>query len=175
MQIQTIAVQELHRQIADGALERGAIILDVRTDVECKECSVLPAVNIEVSKLKGDEEVLKKASKIYIMCKAGVRATKAYQKMPEEIAQKAFVVTGGMDFWLLNGYEVVRGQIPRRPLIQQMQLTVGVLAIIGSVLALFVSKWFAVVPLLLGCGLTFAGLTGICLLLRVLAKMPWNR
>ena len=40
---------------------------------------------------------------------------------------------------------------------------------------LLISRWFAVVPLLLGCGLLFAGITGTCGMAILLAKMPWNR
>jgi hypothetical protein len=43
------------------------------------------------------------------------------------------------------------------------------------VLALLVSRWFAVVPLFLGCGLLFAGVTGTCGMAILLARMPWNR
>jgi len=38
-----------------------------------------------------------------------------------------------------------------------------------------VNKLFAIIPLAVGCGLLFAGLTGICGLALLLAKMPWNK
>jgi hypothetical protein len=61
------------------------------------------------------------------------------------------------------------------PLMRQVQITVGFVSAIGAVLALLISSWFAVIPLLAGCGLLFAGLTGFCGLALLLAKMPWNR
>jgi hypothetical protein len=61
------------------------------------------------------------------------------------------------------------------PLMRQVQITVGFVSAIGATLALTISPWFAVIPLLAGCGLLFAGLTGFCGLALLLAKMPWNR
>jgi hypothetical protein len=43
------------------------------------------------------------------------------------------------------------------------------------VLALLVNPRFALIPLIIGCGLLFAGLTGFCGLAVLLAKMPWNK
>jgi hypothetical protein len=52
---------------------------------------------------------------------------------------------------------------------------VGVLSAGGAALALTVNPKFALIPLLTGGGLLFAGLTGTCALALLLAKMPWNR
>jgi hypothetical protein len=61
------------------------------------------------------------------------------------------------------------------PLMRQVQITVGFVSAMGAALALIINPWFAVIPLLAGCGLLFAGLTGFCGLALLLAKMPWNR
>ena len=58
---------------------------------------------------------------------------------------------------------------------RQVQLVIGVLALTGSVLALTVDKNFAIVPAILGAGLTLAGSTGWCGLAILLSKMPWNK
>ena len=58
---------------------------------------------------------------------------------------------------------------------RQVQIVVGFLSALGSLLALVVSTWFGLIPLLLGCGLLFAGLTGTCGMAILLARMPWNR
>ncbi len=57
---------------------------------------------------------------------------------------------------------------------RQVQIVVGSLAATGAILSLAVNPWFAVVPLLPGCGL-FAGITGTCGMALMLARMPWNR
>ena len=58
---------------------------------------------------------------------------------------------------------------------RQVQLVIGLLALLGSILALTVNKNLAIIPALLGAGLTIAGLTGWCGLAVLLSKMPWNR
>ena len=57
---------------------------------------------------------------------------------------------------------------------RQVQIVVGSLSAIGAILAIAVNPWFALLPLILGCGLLFAGITGICGLALLLARMPWN-
>ena len=61
------------------------------------------------------------------------------------------------------------------PLMRQVQLVIGVLALTGSVLAIAINPWFALIPAFLGAGLTMAGTTGWCGLAHLLAAMPWNR
>jgi len=58
---------------------------------------------------------------------------------------------------------------------RQVQIVVGSLAAIGAILALAVNPWFAILPLFLGCGLLFAGISGTCGMALLLARMPWNR
>lgn len=58
---------------------------------------------------------------------------------------------------------------------RQVQITVGFLTAVGALLALTVDRLFAIIPLVVGSGLLFAGLTGFCGLALVLAKMSWNK
>jgi hypothetical protein len=70
---------------------------------------------------------------------------------------------------------VNRGESRVLPLMRQVQITVGFLSAAGAALALTVNLRFALIPLIIGCGLLFAGLTGFCGLAVLLAKMPWNK
>ena len=85
------------------------------------------------------------------------------------------LVEGGTQGWIDAGLPVNRGQSHVLPLMRQVQITVGFLSASGAVLALVVSPLFAIVPLVMGCGLLFAGISGTCGLALLLAKMPWNR
>jgi hypothetical protein len=58
---------------------------------------------------------------------------------------------------------------------RQVQITVGIVSVAGAALAMGVNVWFAIIPLVTGCGLLFAGLTGTCGLALLLVRMPWNR
>ena len=74
-----------------------------------------------------------------------------------------------------DGLPVERGESKVLPLMRQVQIVVGFLSATGAALALGVNVRFAIIPLLTGCGLLFAGLTGTCGMALLLAKMPWNR
>ena len=89
--------------------------------------------------------------------------------------QGCVLVEGGTQAWIDAGLPVNRGESKVLPLMRQVQITVGCLSAAGAALALAVNPWFALLPLITGCGLLFAGLTGFCGLALLLAKMPWNK
>jgi hypothetical protein len=112
---------------------------------------------------------------IYILCQSGGRARKAIAKLEEAGVDGCVLVEGGTQAWIDAGLPVERSGGGGLPLMRQVQIIVGSLSGLGAALALAVNSYFAVIPLILGCGLLFAGLTGTCGLALLLAKMPWNR
>jgi len=85
------------------------------------------------------------------------------------------LVEGGTQAWLDAGLPVNRGESRVLPLMRQVQIVIGIISATGAALALAVNPWFAILPLITGGGLLFAGVTGYCGLALVLAKMPWNK
>lgn len=175
MPANNISAKELHDEINSGALEKGCMILDVRTPAEFSESHICGSKNIELSQFTGNEDFLKQHKQIFFVCKGGVRAGKACQKIPAEILPKSWILEGGIDSWISHGFDVIRPRTVKFSVMQQVQLVIGTCVALGSILTLTVSKWFAVIPLFFGCGLIFAGLTGICMLLIAISKMPWNK
>jgi len=112
---------------------------------------------------------------LYVMCQSGTRSAKAVTKFQRAGFEDCVQVEGGIDAWVQTGLPVERGESKVLPLMRQVQITVGFLSAAGAALALGVNVRFAIIPLLTGCGLLFAGLTGTCGLALLLAKMPWNR
>jgi hypothetical protein len=112
---------------------------------------------------------------IYLLCQGGGRARKALDKFQSAGFEHGIVVEGGTQAWIDAALPVVRGVSKVLPLMRQVQITVGFISAVGALLALTLDLRFAVIPLLIGCGLLFAGLTGTCALALLLAKMPWNR
>lgn len=111
---------------------------------------------------------------VYVLCQSGARAAKAVEKFRRAGFGGCVLVEGGMDAWVDAGLPVSRGTGGALPLARQVQVAVGAIAATGAGLALAVDPRFAMIPLLVGCGLIFAGLTGTCALALLLAKMPWN-
>ncbi len=155
----------------------GLELLDVRTLREYATVHVPGARLIPLSELKvGAFLAQHKAGKpIYVLCLGGARAMKAIEQFQQAGCGDCVLVDGGTQAWIDAGLPVHRGTRGALPLMQQVQVVVGSLSIVGAILALAVNPWFAVVPLFLGCGLLFAGVTGTCGMALALARLPWNR
>jgi hypothetical protein len=58
---------------------------------------------------------------------------------------------------------------------RQVRITAGALVVIGVALGWFVHPGFYGLSAFIGAGLVFAGVTDICGLCVLLAKLPWNK
>jgi len=95
--------------------------------------------------------------------------------LAEDPSLDIYNLEGGIEAWNAAGLTVASSGKAFLPLDRQVQLTIGLLLIAGSVLGtLFSPAWFFLTGLI-GVGLTVAGLTGFCGLALVMAKMPWNQ
>jgi rhodanese-related sulfurtransferase len=112
---------------------------------------------------------------IYVLCQSGGRARRAIEKFQRAGFGGCVLVEGGTQAWVEAGLPVILGKSKVLPLMRQVQIAVGSVSAVGAALALWADPKFAIIPLIMGCGLLFAGLTGFCGLALVLAKMPWNK
>jgi rhodanese-related sulfurtransferase len=152
-------------------------LLDVRTSPEYASAHVPGTKSIPLDELNTETFLAqhKPGTPIYVLCQAGQRAAKAIEQLERAGCDDCVLVEGGTQAWIDAGLSVHRGASKVLPLMRQVQIVVGSLSAAGAILALVVNSWFAVVPLLLGCGLLFAGITGTCGMALILAWMPWNR
>lgn len=169
--IKFVSPAEAKENIANGS----NTLLDVRTDVEFAERRVPNSHHIPLDRLPEDCSELKPSSHIYLLCLGGKRATKAAETLREKGFSNLHVIEGGIDAWQATGFPVEKSTSKTLPLMRQVQLVIGVLALIGSLLAIFINPLFAILPAFLGAGLTLAGSTGWCGLALFLSKMPWNK
>jgi len=170
-----VDVRELQRRIAAG---QPACLLDVRTPGEYAAAHVPGTKLIPLDEL--DPAALGRerggdGSPVYVLCQSGGRARRAIEKLERAGVTGCVLVAGGTQAWIEAGLPVNRGESRVLPLMRQVQVVVGLLSALGAALALTVNLYFAFIPLALGCGLLFAGITGCCGLALVLAKMPWNK
>lgn len=171
----SISPQELHRLVRENPQTQ---LLDVRTPPEFDAAHVPGAHLVPLDQLDPASYLARQAADegpIYVLCQSGGRASKAVEKFRRAGCERCVVVEGGTQAWIDAGLPVNRGESKVIPLMRQVQITVGAISGIGSILALIVDARFAVIPLFMGCGLLFAGLTGTCALAALLARMPWNR
>jgi rhodanese-related sulfurtransferase len=171
----SVTPRELHGLLAGGA---GAELLDVRTPGEFAAGHVPGAKLIPLDDLDAAAFCRERGADckpVYVLCQSGGRACKAIEKFQRAGFNGCVLVEGGTQAWMDAGLPVNRGESKVIPLMRQVQIAVGFISATGALLALAVNPKFAIIPLLTGCGLLFAGLTGFCGLALALAKMPWNR
>jgi rhodanese-related sulfurtransferase len=152
-------------------------LLDVRTAPEYVGAHVPGARLIPLDQLRVEAFLAEHepGTPIYVLCQAGARASKAIAQFERAGCEDCVLVEGGTQAWSDAGLPVHRGISAVLPLMRQVQIVVGALSASGAILALTVNRWFAVLPLVIGCGLLFAGITGTCGMALLLARMPWNR
>jgi rhodanese-related sulfurtransferase len=164
---------QLHQLRQQGPVD----LLDVRTPSEFAAAHVpgaqlLPLPDLDpASFLRGRDP----HRPLYVLCQSGGRAARAIEKLQRAGYSQAVLVEGGTDAWIAAGLPVNRGASQGLPLIRQVQLIVGADSAVGAALALAGQPGWALLPLLMGCGLMIAGLTGFCGLAVLLARLPWNR
>lgn len=152
-------------------------LIDVRTPVEHDEMHISGSRLMPLDRLDADavKSAIGQAEQCVIICRSGKRAEQAFQKLRAAGCENLSILDGGVTAWEAAGLPLERSERKRLPLMRQVQLIIGVLALTGSVLALTVDKNFAIIPAFLGAGLTLAGSTGWCGLAILLSKMPWNK
>jgi rhodanese-related sulfurtransferase len=169
-----VSPRDLHRFAAAGAVE----LLDVRTPAEFAAAHVPGARLVPLDELDCAAYLKQRGANdrpVYVLCQSGGRARRAIEKFQRAGFHNCVLVEGGTQAWIDAGLPVNRGETKVLPLMRQVQIAVGFVSAAGAALALFVNPKFALIPLVTGCGLLFAGLTGFCGLALVLAKMPWNK
>ena len=169
-----IQASQLNQDLQSG---KRITLIDVRTPVEHDEMHIAGSQLQPLDRL--DPAVVKSAAgnaeKCVLVCRSGKRAEQAYQKLRESGCDHLVILDGGVMAWEAAGLPLIRSEKKRLPLMRQVQLIIGLLALTGSILALTVHKNFALIPAFLGAGLTLAGSTGWCGLAILLSKMPWNK
>jgi rhodanese-related sulfurtransferase len=153
-----------------------AVLVDVREPAEhaaenIKGATLLPLGNVSKSALPPCA-----GKKLVIHCRKGGRGGSACQKLlAEDPSLDIYNLEGGIEAWNAAGLTVASSGKAFMPLDRQVQLTIGLLLIIGSTLGYFLTPAFLLLTCLIGVGLTVAGATGFCGLALVMAKMPWNQ
>ncbi len=156
----------------------GLVVIDVRTageyeSVHAEGAKSLPLQDLDPARFFASLGAAD--TPVYLLCKSGVRATQAAELLLQAGARHPVVVEGGTDAWAAAGLPIQRRGRKVLPLDRQMRTVAGTFILIGALLALTVNPSFVWIPLFMGCGLVFSGITGICPMLNALARMPWNR
>ena len=162
------------------------IILDVRTPIEHAEKYIgLTHAHVPLDNLNPTNFIMRHGldsdSTILILCRSGNRASQAAEKFITQGYQNVKVIEGGIIACENYGYDLkgnhvtLEGKV-KGPLSleRQIRIVAGLFVAIGAILGLFLNSAFMFIPLFVGCGLIFAGVTDRCGMALILTKAPWN-
>ena len=171
MTYKTILADQLPSLIEDEH-----IIIDVRTPAEYRAEHVEGAELHPLDQFDAEAFCQKYApdTPIYVLCQSGKRASTAAKKLIDAGHKNVHVVEGGTNAAKDADVAIERGE-GTISIERQVRIAAGALVALGSVAGLVVHSVFFAVPMLVGCGLVFAGITDFCGMGMLLTKMPWNR
>ncbi len=139
-------------------------ILDVRGSEEYRAVRIEQSVNIPLDTLSGRlQEVMGSGKRFVLSCQSGARASMAASILMAGGVADVSVMQGGLKAWEREKLPVTAEKVPWS-LERQVRAIAGGLVLLGSLLALFVNVWFLIIPIWVGSGLLFAGLSNSSLL-----------
>jgi rhodanese-related sulfurtransferase len=166
---QTISIDDLgHRLERDPTLQ----LVDVRSPGEYAAGHVPRALNVPLEQLEARLQDLS-SGPIAVLCQSGTRAGMACDRLALH-RHGLLLVEGGTDAWVAAGRPLVASNMSRWSLERQVRLIAGLLVLTGTIGAIFVPG-MVYLAMFIGAGLTFAGLTNLCGMAFLLARLPWNR
>jgi rhodanese-related sulfurtransferase len=156
---------------------REAVLVDVREPAEFAAAHIDGAALLPLSKFDPSQLPATAAPiKLIFQCRSGTRARQAAGRAAP-MRSDLWVLDGGIEAWKQAGLPTIQasGGRLRGDIQRQTMLTIGALALTGTLLGAFLSPWFLIVPGFLGGGMIFAGVSGVCGLAMLIARMPWNQ
>jgi rhodanese-related sulfurtransferase len=158
---------------AAALLDKGASLVDIRGEDEHRReripgAALHPQATLAVAEITGD--------KLIFHCRTGMRTRMSAGLLAQAAGSRPwYVLDGGLEAWKRAGQPVTRSPGQPIELQRQVMIAAGSLILLGTLLTIFASPYFISLPLLIGAGLTFAGLSGFCGMARLLMLAPWNR
>ena len=158
----------------DISLQHKDIIMDIREQNELllEKCMLQNTVNMPLSELNSVAiNTLKNVQgNIYILCKAGIRSCKAYEILTP-LFNNIYIIEGGIN----NIDKQYIYKKNRFTLAQQTFIAIGFINLIGVLGNIYMDNRFMYVILFTALGMIYAGLSGNCLLEKMLKYAPWNK
>ncbi len=168
---QTITPQELKQMVEKG---ESLQLVDVRGPGEFASGHVPRAVNLPMEQVERRLDDLGVDDPIVLICQSGQRACLT-EELLRPHRRNLLLLDGGTTAWEQSGLPVVRSASSRWSIERQVRLTAGLLVLTGSLLTVLGLGSWVYLSLLIGAGLTFAGLTGFCGMASLFGLMPWNK
>jgi|GEM_PF-1242312 len=182
MTIKTISPHDLYRHINLG---HNILLLDVSTQDEFENGHIAGAIMHPLEFLDAENSIQKiriaypNLPTIYITSDSNARSIEAYQRLETAGYEYLKIVEGGTRAWEGADFpmESLKEILPfnRMDVSQQIQIIVGSIVTLGTLLGTFVNTGFLAISFLAGVGVAYEGLFGTDYLRQVVSKMSWNK
>jgi len=156
---------------ARARIAEGAALVDIRAADEHARSRIPGALNAPL----GSAFNLGDAPAVIYHCRSGMRTDANATQLAAASPCEAYLLEGGIEAWRAAGLPVITDAKAPLEIMRQVQITAGLLVLIGVIGALTVTPWLIGLSAFVGAGLTFAGVTGWCGMAKLLALMPWNQ
>jgi rhodanese-related sulfurtransferase len=171
MSLKSISPVEARRLLAEGAL-----LVDIREADEHARENIPGAKLLPLSEIKpGHAAGFDGAKAVIFHCLSGARTRANAERLKTLTSCEAYLVEGGLSAWRQAGFPIRVDRKQPLPIMRQVQIGAGALALTGVVLGYLVSPWLFLISAFVGAGLLQAGVTGWCGMAQLLQAMPWNR
>lgn len=157
--------EENVQSIEPRELKEDDLILDVRTNQEHNELSLnqphwhIPADELDIKNFIKSYHLSEKTP-LHLLCKSGHRSLKVAEKFKQEGFFNVKTIAGGILKAKEQGLSLL--EHPSWSLRRKFEFSAGALIFIGTLLSLFVSKTFYLIPLGVGFILMTKSITGKC-------------
>ncbi|ALB63202.1 Rhodanese-related sulfurtransferases [Cronobacter condimenti 1330] len=164
---------------ARALIARQMPLIDIRGTDEWRREHIAGARTLPLEHIAhgmSDDSALRAADTVVFHCQSGMRTGNAAEQLSAAVyPAKAVLMQGGLNAWKAAGYPVEADRRQPLPLMRQVQMTAGALALGGTLAGAFLTPAFYCIPGIVGTGLIVAGITGWCGMAKLLAVMPWNQ
>lgn len=153
-----------------------AVLVDVREPDESAAERIEGAKLVPLSRFDPAQVPAPPAGgKVILHCRSGRRSSEARARLVQAGRSDVYSLEGGIEAWRSAGLPTHINRRAPIAIMRQVQITAGSLVLLGTLLGVFLSEWFLIIPGFVGAGLIFAGASGFCGMAAVLTYMPWNR
>ncbi len=163
---------------ADAArrLQQGqAVLVDIREPDEFARRRVKGALSRPLSGFAKAHLKIAPEHDVIFTCRSGMRTGANCDRLAASVEGEAYVLQGGLDGWVRAGLPTeVESKAPLE-IQRQVQITAGALVLAGIGLGVTINPAFLALAAVVGAGLAMTGISGNCLMGKVLAFAPWNR
>ncbi len=168
-----MSLPQISPAAAAAMLSTGATLIDIREADEYRREHIGLAHSHPLSRLTANPP--RAAGPVIFHCRAGSRTAASEPALQAAATGPAYILAGGIDAWKAAGLPVVQDKHQPIEIMRQVQITAGSLVLLGVLLGATVAPGFYLLSAFVGAGLAFAGLSGSCMMARLLGLAPWNR